>query len=206
MLPTLHFRAVIWDMGGVILRTIDPLPRTSLAERLGVTRSGLEDIVFSSATAQLAEVGKIPEESLWEYVRTYFKLRDEDMPGVVEEFWGGDRFDGKLIDFIHSLKPAYKVGLLSNAWSGARESVNKRLDFLGIFDEVIFSAEVSLAKPDSNIYSLMVKRLGVEPQQAIFIDDIQRNVDGASAIGIHGIRFETVQQVQTELQRLLCLN
>jgi glucose-1-phosphatase len=198
-----QFKAVVWDLGGVILRTEDPLPRVRLAERLGVTRDDLERRVFTSEAARLAEVGKIPEEEVWEYLRSYFRLEPTDMAEVVEQFWGGDRFDADLINYIESLKAGYKIGLLSNAWSGARESVSKRFKFLHIFDEVIFSAEVKLAKPDANIYTLMVNRLGVNPQQAIFIDDIQGNVNGAEAIGMRGIRFENPEQIQNELRKLL---
>jgi glucose-1-phosphatase len=197
------YRAVVWDMGGVILKTENSLPRTQLAERLGVTRAELEKLVFSSETARLAEVGKVLEDDVWEFVRLHFGLQPAERLKLEEDFWGGDRFDLDLIDFIQSLKPAYKTGLLSNAWSGARESVNRRFPFLHIFDETIFSAEVRLAKPDARIYSLMVNRLGIQPNQAIFVDDIKGNVMGAEAIGMRGIRYESTAQVKEELGTLL---
>lgn len=196
-------KAVVWDMGGVILRTMDMTPRAVLAKRVGMSAAELEKFVFTNETARLAEVGKVAEEAAWKFALDHFGLPKEEMPSFVDDFFGGDRFDLALIEFIKSLKPAHKVGLLSNAWSGARESVTRRLDFLGVFDVVIFSAEVKLAKPDPAIYTLMVKQLGLEPGEVVFIDDIQGNVNGAKAIGMHAIRFENTRQVENELQSLL---
>jgi epoxide hydrolase-like predicted phosphatase len=72
---------------------------------------------------------------------------------------------------------------------------------LDVFDVVIFSAEVRLAKPDPRIYQLMLDKLGVQAAEAIFIDDFQENIDAAQALGIHGVHFEnSLQARQTVMQ------
>lgn len=199
-----HIRAVIWDMGGVILRTVNPTPRTQLAQRLGVTRAELEQIVFESESAHQALRGQHTEEQHWQNMARHFNLPQEEMVAFQRDFWGGDREDRALVQYIQSLRSLYRVGLLSNAWSGVKAlALSLGYTFLDAFDEVVFSAEVKMAKPDPAIYRLMLGRLGVMPQQAVFIDDFQENVEGARAVGLHAIRFKEPAQALAELKQVL---
>jgi epoxide hydrolase-like predicted phosphatase len=195
-------KAVIWDLGGVIVRTEDQTPRLQLAQRLGVTLDELYRFVFTSKTAQKAEIGQIGAEEHWEQVRLYYGLTVEDLIHFQRDFWAGDRVDLKLIDYIRSLRPYYKTALLSNAWSDARGLVRDRFNILDTFDVAIFSAEIGLAKPASEIFQHMLKELCVLPHQAIFIDDLPHNVEGARQTGIYAIRFLNLSQVQEEINRL----
>jgi beta-phosphoglucomutase-like phosphatase (HAD superfamily) len=65
-------KAVIFDMGGVILRTVDPTKREAMAKRLGVTRSELEAVVFQSETSVQSELGQLSEAGHWKAVLAYF--------------------------------------------------------------------------------------------------------------------------------------
>jgi HAD superfamily hydrolase (TIGR01509 family) len=71
------------------------------------------------------------------------------------------------------------------------------------FDQLIISAEIGLVKPDLVIYQWMLAELGLEPSQAVFVDDFQHNVQGAQAAGLHAIHFRTPDQALGELQILL---
>jgi putative hydrolase of the HAD superfamily len=95
------------------------------------------------------------------------------------------------------------MGLLSNGWSSTRRFIDERWDIADIFDDMIISAEVGLAKPDRRIYQLALDRLGVEAEQTIFIDDFDENIQGARELGIHGIHFQDPQIVMEELKDLL---
>jgi putative hydrolase of the HAD superfamily len=72
-----------------------------------------------------------------------------------------------------------------------------------VFDVIVFSAEVGLAKPDRRIYQLALDRLRVQSAEAIFIDDVQENVEAAQAIGMAAIRFENTEQTMTKIERYL---
>jgi HAD superfamily hydrolase (TIGR01509 family) len=67
----------------------------------------------------------------------------------------------------------------------------------------IFSAEVSLAKPDPRIYHLILDKLGVEASQAIFVDDFQANVDAANALGMHGVSFKNSLQARQDVMQII---
>ncbi len=199
-----NIRAVIWDMGGVILRTENKAPRQKLASQYGISLEALEDLVFNSESAQLAHVGKITEKEHWQNIANHFKLKDEEeLKHFRRAFWGGDRVDAELVDYIRALRPQYKTGLLSNAWQDTRRLITLHHDFLGAFDVSIFSAEVGLAKPDARFYHLILKELGVSPVEAVFIDDVIENIEGAMAVGMHAIHFADRQQTLQELQALL---
>ena len=72
-----------------------------------------------------------------------------------------------------------------------------------VFDELIISAEVGVAKPDAGIYELTLERLNVAPSEAVFVDDFPRNIAGAQAVGMKAIHFRDSNQVRAELDRLL---
>lgn len=199
-----RIRAVIWDMGGVILRTEDPAPRLRLAQRLGIARADLERIVFESESAQLAQRGLITAEAHWLNLARQLNLPPEELEAFERAFWSGDRVDQKLVQYIRSLRPRHQTALLSNAWSSTRRLLGSYPEpFLDVFDEVIFSAEVKLAKPDPEIYHLMLNRLGVPAHQAVFVDDFVENVEGARAAGLHAILFKSASQTVDALKPLL---
>jgi glucose-1-phosphatase len=195
-----EIHGIIWDMGGVILRTMNPAPRTELALRFGLTRKELERVAFLSEDSRTAELGQISREEHWSRVAREFGLSPQDGHIFEDQFWAGDQVDLDLITFIRALRPKYKTGLLSNAWSDMRELLNGYLpDCLEAFDASIFSYEVGLVKPDARFYKLILDRMGVKAAQAIFIDDFSINIEGALTAGLHAIQFETIEQVKKTL-------
>jgi len=100
------------------------------------------------------------------------------------------------------LRVSYATGIINNAWPDAREAIKDHVNGTQ-FDDLIFSAEVGLAKPDRRIYELALDRLGVQRVEAIFIDDVQGNVEAAQAIGMAGIRFESTEQTIMMIEQYL---
>ncbi|MEM5774079.1 MAG: HAD family phosphatase [Anaerolineaceae bacterium] len=194
--------AVIWDMGGVLVRTEDQTPRRELAAWVGTTDKELYDTVFNSPTALQATLGLIPEEEQWKAVQAHYGLKDEDMPRFRDLFWGGDRLDDRLVAFIDSLRPRYRTALLSNAWSETRDEMNRRHKLLHAFDVSVFSAEIQLAKPDPAAFLYLLGLLSVSPERAVFVDDVSHNVEGAVRLGMHGIVFRNSHQALRELAQL----
>ncbi|HST93709.1 MAG TPA: HAD family phosphatase [Microvirga sp.] len=75
----------------------------------------------------------------------------------------------------------------------------QRFPFLGSFDGVIVSGDERLLKPDPEIYRLLLTRYGLEARNCIFVDDSKANVDGARAVGMHGIHFVEPMDLAAEL-------
>jgi epoxide hydrolase-like predicted phosphatase len=198
-------QAVIWDMGGVLVRTEDYQPRQQLAEQYGLTRLELEDLVFGTASADLASLGKISYREHFQQIGRTLNINGKMLEEFEHKFWAGDRMDWELISFIKNLRPKYKTGLLSNAWSDSKKIVESAFafSFEQVFDTTVFSADVGLMKPDEAIYALVLSQLNCAAETAVFIDDMPENIEAAREAGLKGIRFQSHSQVVENLKELL---
>src|SRR5512136_40283 len=98
-------RAVLFDFGGVIVRTEYQAPREHLAERLNMTYEDLSKIVFESETSRLASIGQMTTEAHWATVARRLSRPASEAGGLREEFFAGDVLDRELVDYIRSLRP-----------------------------------------------------------------------------------------------------
>jgi len=195
-------RAVFFDLGGVILRTEYQAPRQRLAERLNMTYEDLVRLVFENKSSQQASIGTISPEQHWDEVLRLMHLPADQKDIVRNEFFGGDLLDVNLVDFIRSLRPGVKTGLISNAWLDLRDYITSQ-HFEDAFDKMIISAEVGVMKPDAGIYQMALESVGVSPNEAVFVDDTVRNVEGAKAVGMHGIQFKQPEEAIEEIKQIL---
>ncbi len=199
----MSIRAVIFDFGGVIMRTHDYSGRRKWEALLGLPQGGLEQIVFASEVSVRGMVGEVSVEAAWEHLAGLFRLDAAQLEEVQRDFWSGDRIDKELIDFVAGLRPRYRTALLSNAWANARHLFTERFGLDRAFELLVISAEEGIAKPDPRIYRRTLQRLGVPPEEAVFVDDMPANVEAARALGMAGIRFESPEQAMAEVRRYL---
>lgn len=199
----MKIKAVIWDLGGVILRTESYAPRQYLADQLGVTLDDIEHLVFSNASGMRAQRGEIPAEQHWKTIQQRFALDEKGVKNFRRDFFGGDVLDRALLNYIRNLRSHYKIGLLSNAFSDLRGYLENSWSIADVFDDLVISAEVGMVKPDANIFKLSLERLDVMPQQAVFIDDFLHNVEGARSLNINTVHFQNPDQAKQELEAIL---
>ncbi len=195
------FRAVIFDLGGVIVD--DPWPAMSqfYADYFEVTRAD-----FLSACALSADKwqrGQIDEVTLWRKITAELGVQVAGKAGLwlagLEHVY---REKSEILQLIAHLKSEqYKVGLLSNTEPPVVDFIATRP--LPAFDASVYSCSVGLLKPEKDIYQLVCKTINVMPSEAIFIDDKAENTAGAGAIGMTGLTFKTSHQVINDLNRLL---
>jgi putative hydrolase of the HAD superfamily len=160
-------------------------------------------LVFDSPSAQQASRGELTVSQHWEAVRQALGLPEAEIDRLSQEFWTGDRLDAELVDYLRSLRPRYRTALLSNAWDDLRGYLTDHWGIADTFDELIISAEVGVTKPDPGIYHLALERLGVEPEEAVFVDDFKENIDAARALSMHAVHFQSRPQALVELESLL---
>jgi putative hydrolase of the HAD superfamily len=107
-----------------------------------------------------------------------------------------------MLAWIPRIKQAgFRLGILSNMGHDVLGYMQARFPWLAQFDQLTWSCELGVVKPDPAIYLHTVKKLGVAPDQALFIDNLQRNIEGAEAVGLHAALFENVEQLQKDLSR-----
>lgn len=107
-----------------------------------------------------------------------------------------------LFTYVAQLKRSYKIGLLSNAGANWLDELFTP-EQVALFDATALSYEMGVTKPHPRAYHAICDRLGVEPAEAVFIDDIERYVTGAKDIGMYGVWFKNNQQLQQDLGHLL---
>lgn len=78
-----------------------------------------------------------------------------------------------------------------------------RYQFAEMTDLIIYSHEVGLAKPDPRIFVLTCERLGMEPRDIVFLDDVEPHVAAARDVGIHAILFRDTTQAIANIQDCL---
>lgn len=199
-------RAILWDLGGVIVRTHDWSWRNHWEDRLGLAPFGLSELVFNSDMGRKASLGEATPDELWNWITGRLGLPDEARMKFEQDFWAGDRVDQDLVNFIRSLRPTYKTGLISNAWSDLRDAMECQWFIADAFDEIVISAEVGIVKPNPGIYQLALQRLQIKAQETIFIDDFPENIVGAEEAGMQGILFKHPEQVLSDLQSILTVS
>ena len=185
-------RAVIFDIGGVLFQQADKSRQRRWEERLGLDENMLGRCIWTMPISHQAEIGQASEDDVWSAVAERFQLNPAQAAALRGDFFSGGQWNDRLIGYAQTLRPRYKTGIISNAWPNARTSVREHISEVG-FDDLIFSAEVGLAKPDRCIYALALERLQIQPAEAIFVDDVEGNVEGARAIGMTGLCFENTE-------------
>jgi epoxide hydrolase-like predicted phosphatase len=112
-------------------------------------------------------------------------------------FTGLELLEESMVGLVRRAKAAgLRTALLSNSWGN--EYPREGWDTL--FDAVVISGEVGMRKPEARIYRHVLDLLGLEPQQAVMVDDLPPNVRGAVEVGMVGVLHESYEQTRTELE------
>jgi epoxide hydrolase-like predicted phosphatase len=199
----MSIQAVIFDVGGVLVRTQGREARRKWEARLGLPEMGLGRVIFGSDVSARALVGQATVPQVWRDVAARFGLDEQQMRELESDFWSDDWVDAELVQFVRGLRPRYKTAILSNAWPEARKALTDRFKLAGAVDVMILSAEVGCAKPDARIYQIAGEQLGVQLGDAVFVDDMLENVAAAQALGMRGVRFINTAQAVAEIKRYL---
>lgn len=195
-------KALLFDIGGVLSRSLDTGPRQKWERRLGLSRGQLAEIVFTNPVALRATVGQADPDEVWQEIGARFSLSSEELTALRADFWNAGEWDIEILNFIRSLKPYYKTGTVSDAWLDARQNIELYVNS-ELFDVIVFSAEEGVKKPNPEIYRRSLARLGTAPQETIFVDDRLPNTAGAQQIGMHAIHHTDTNRTIEEIWRLL---
>jgi len=179
-------RAVVFDIGGV-LEVIDDDVFPGPAE----VRLGLAPGAIAGGLAGLpgdAMTGAVTEEQVRAEWRRALDLDDDQVDELVEDYWRWyvGTLDRPLLDWFAAQRGPRLTGILSNSGPGARERERVH-GFEAVTDDIVYSHEVGVAKPDPAAYALTTRRLGVEPHEVLFLDDVEANVQAARSSGWHAV-------------------
>ncbi|MBZ5636095.1 MAG: HAD family phosphatase [Acidobacteriia bacterium] len=186
-------RAVIFDFGGVLCFHPDEPKWRRAAEAAGMPVSGFMSAFWANRIRY--DAGLCEPAEYWHAVARAAGTRIEDhmIPTLIRreiELW--DQYDSRALAWANQLRTAgYRTAILSNLPRPLGEELRATPGFLDHFDHVTFSYELRMVKPQPEIYRDAVAGLGVEPAQALFLDDRPDNIEGAHAAGLHAQLYST---------------
>ncbi len=107
----------------------------------------------------------------------------------------------EILEEIHAAK-RHRLFALSNWSAETFPHALKRFGFFDRFETVLLSGTEKLIKPDPRFFALLSSRHGVVPEKSIFIDDVEKNVEGARRVGFHAHRFTSPEALREHLLQL----
>lgn len=196
-------KVILFDMGGVLIKTTDRQSRTKLASQFIMTYEQMDELVYGTESAKKATLGEISETEHFQFVLDKLGVSEYGIERFQQEFWGGDTLDEELTKFITENKNQYRFGMLSNAMSNIRNWLNEKHGFLHLFDITFFSTELGMAKPDPKFYLAILNEFMVNANEVIFVDDFIENIEAAKELGIHAIHYKSTTQTLAEINHYL---
>lgn len=193
-------RAVLFDYG-MVLCTQDPDARRNL-----LALTGLDDAEFERCywiDRRDLDLGLFDGPTYWErFARHAGRAFSPDQIATLVEndvlLW--TNLSEPMLAWVASLQEAgLATAIISNMVPDLLRYMRQEFAWLAHFDQLTWSCELGIAKPDAAIYTFTCERLGVRPEECLFLDDKPENVRGAEAVGMNALRFTTIDQLRADL-------
>lgn len=188
-------KAIVFDCFGVLLGNAYKI---HLAE---VEQADPERAKEIRAINHASDMSILSREETAEHISALFEMEPEEF---LEEQNRMEVPNQQLLEYIATLKDRFKVGMLSNINSRERLGIRFEPGVLDAhFNTIVASGDEGYVKPQPEIYEIVATRLGVQPTECVFIDDIAEFCDGARAVGMQAIQFITTDQAIADLNALI---
>jgi epoxide hydrolase-like predicted phosphatase len=196
-------RAVIFDYGSVLTRTLDPQPRAAWEKKLGLKPGKLPQMVHNDTSWIEVQCGRLSVEAYWRDVGQQLGLKPQETARMRSDFYRGDQRNDELVAYIDQVRAAgLQTAILSN-FSEELRCFLEHHTLLDHFDRIAISAEIGVMKPSAKAYQAVLAMLDLPAAACVFVDDQPGNIDAAEALGMQGIVFRDNPSCIAELTRWL---
>jgi len=196
-------KAIIFDFGRVITVQKPLSLFRSYEIELGLDPDTINSIMFDSQAWQDALLGRKTTEEFWHLIGPELGLNTADeVNRFLRRYHADEAINEAVLDLIRKLRGRYKLAILSNAPPDLTRWLAD-WEMRDLFEVVFCSGDEGMIKPDPAAFKLTLERLGVEPGEAVFIDDTPEHVEAARKLGIQGIIFTTVAALKDDLTKFL---
>lgn len=196
-------RAIFFDFGGVILEGFDGVDHTGIEAEFGLESSSLRRWVYRESRWNDYQIGKCTLDDWHDSIRAAMVAGGigDQTEALLKRFVEAERLvNPEMVGLIKRLHGRYALGIISNTVPGMEERLRRLLDFVDLFDIVVGSGDLGIAKPDPGIYLHAVKLAGVTPQQSVFADDHGELAEAARGVGMHGFHFTGYERFVEDLR------
>ena len=199
-------RAVVFDYGMVLTGPPDPKAHSEMVRITGLSLERFEHYYWADRHA--FDEGKLNGLGFWRKVTSDAGLSLDDKKIEELSLWDARMWttqNDTMLAWQQILKRrGILTAILSNMGDTVLANMMNELSWLSRFDVLVWSYQLRMAKPDAAIYHHTLKQLGTRPEETLFIDDRQVNIDAAKQLGMKGVLFTDVDQFRADLvaQRL----
>lgn len=197
-------KAIIFDYGNVISSLDNNIFLNEIAACTEKSVAELHKLIYvKSGLPKHFESGLINSDEFFTKTKRLCAL-DINQTDFIRAFTGIFTPIESTLELIERLKPNYRLGLLSNTNEWDYKYEIEKIKIFDLFDTVTVSYQVKTMKPDKEIYLDALNKLGLKPEECIYIDDIEEYSEAASAIGIKGIHYIDHDSLLDSLSCLGC--
>jgi putative hydrolase of the HAD superfamily len=192
------------DYGGVLTTNVWDSFR-AFCEAEGIDREEVKrafrERPEAMALLRRLEAGELTEEEFAPLFGPIIGVREDRTEGLVDRLFAGMQPEEGMIEALRRARAeGIKTGLISNSWGRGRYD---RDSFAELFDGVVISGEVGLYKPQPEIFRLGAERVGLEPRDCVFVDDLRENCEGAEQVGMTAVLHRGADASLERLEQLL---
>jgi putative hydrolase of the HAD superfamily len=199
----IRLRAVVFDYGNVLCQPQQPSDVEVMATVCGLPVARFQQLYWKLRVPY--DRGELNGEAYWaavaaEHGRVLDGQQVSELTTLDAKSWS--RPNRATIEWVKQLRRAgLGLGILSNMPFEISRYLMAHCEWLALFDSFTFSCDVGQVKPDPAIYQICLKKLKLAAAEVLFLDDIAANVEGACALGIHGLIFDTVEQTVARVKQ-----
>jgi putative hydrolase of the HAD superfamily len=185
-------QAVFFDFGGVVAR-VDQDHMRRLEGEFGLPERALWRSMYETPEWRELRVGR-GSEGAWVSAirRTLDELAGRPVADLVSERWVEcwRGLDDGIMSLVDGLRPRYRVGMISNATLTLESELHDHHGIHDLFEVIVNSARVGVAKPDPRIYHHAARALDVRPEACVHVDDLPHNIEGARQAGFGAVHYD----------------
>jgi putative hydrolase of the HAD superfamily len=195
-------RTVISDLGNVILWFDNSIFFKKLSTYCSHSEEKIKEAAHTNlGLIRLFDSGQITPQEFYSRIVKELKARI-DQECFFAIYCDVFSLNMPVLKLLQKLKTSCKLVLLSNTDVRRFGFIKKRFPEILIFDEYVLSFELGVMKPDPAIYGEALKKAGTDPQECVFIDDLEKNIEGSQKMGIRGILYTPETDLEAELRKL----
>lgn len=202
-LPMKEIRALILDFGGVISYS----PKSDFVDNLSAILGPLPETFFEvySLYRPVFDNGQNNGKEYWSKIAGHLGIpvnesKIEEL--ILTDIKSWTVINPDMIQFISDAQTKVQnLSIISNMPEDILSYIRREYQWLDFFDDLIWSCEVGVNKPDSGIYEYCLEQIDIQPEECLFVDDSTSNVKGAKNVGMNAFLFKSFAQFKSELKR-----
>jgi putative hydrolase of the HAD superfamily len=197
-------RGLLVDFGGVLTTNVFASFQ-AFCETEGLASDLVRDAFRSDPEGRRLlfdlELGKLDEADFERRFGALLELPEERAEGLIDRLFGGMQADRAMeMAVVMAKRQGVRTGLISNSWGAGRYETER---FPEMFDGWVISGEVGIRKPDPAIYAMGAERVGLAPEDVVFVDDLPGNLKPARELGMATVHHVTAEETIPQLEDLL---